>query len=165
MTRSLLALGGALPLLLAFNCSGDSKPSGVAAAARAAVGAAAGGQGEMCSLLSPTEVKQFFGTAVEKGESAAMGTGCQWAAASNDTAFAQMQILSDTSGYGTPIQAPSYQKLTGIDGVGFSVKDPQGGWRAEAKTPRGHYAVQLIGAPSATREGAVAMLKKLLEKR
>jgi hypothetical protein len=117
-----------------------------------------------CSLLTPEEVKAQFGTPVDKGEIAAMGTGCQWAASNNDTAFAQIQILTDTTGYGTPIQAPSFQKLTSITGVGFSVKDPQGGWRAEAKTAKGHYAVQLIGAPSATREGAVALLRKLLER-
>jgi hypothetical protein len=117
-----------------------------------------------CSLLTPEEVKAQFGTPVQKGEIAAMGTGCQWAASNNDTAFAQIQILSDTSGYGTPIQAPSFQKLTGIKGVGFSVRDPQGGWLAEAKTAKGHYTVQLIGAPSATRQGAVALLRKLLER-
>lgn len=121
-------------------------------------------QKDPCSLLTQAEVKQQFGTAVDKGEMAGMGTGCQWAATNIDTAFAQIQIIPDTTGYGTPIQAPSFQKLTGIKGVGFSVKDPQGGWLAEAKTAKGHYAVQLIGAPSATREGAVALLRKLMER-
>jgi hypothetical protein len=110
------------------------------------------------------EVKQHFGTAVEKGELAGMGTGCQWAVTNNDTAFAMTQILRDTSGYGTPIQAPTFQKLTVAQGEGFSVADPQGGWRAEARNGKGHYAVQLIGAPSATREGAVALLRKLMER-
>ena len=122
-------------------------------------------QKEPCSLLTTAEIKEHFGTAVEKGEMAGLGTGCQWAVKNNDTAFAQIQIIPrDTSGYGTPIQAPSYQKLDGIDGRGFSVKDPQGGWRAEAATGKGHFAVQLIGAPSATREGAVALLRKLMER-
>ena len=121
-------------------------------------------QKDPCSLLTTAEIKEHFGTAVEKGEMAGLGTGCQWAVKNNDTAFAMIQILTDTTAYGTPIQAPSYQKLTGIKGVGFSVQDPQGGWRAEAKNAKGHYAVQVIGAPSATREGAVALLRKLLER-
>lgn len=74
------------------------------------------------------------------------------------------QILSDTSGYGAPITAPTFQKLTVNQGEGFSVADPHGGWRAEARDGEGHYAVQLIGSPSGTREGAVTLLRKLMER-
>lgn len=121
-------------------------------------------QSDRCSLLSAAEVKDAFKTPVGPGEMAGMGTGCQWAVLNNDTAFAQIQIIPDTSGWSNPIMAPSYQKIPGIKAEGFSVKDPEGGWRAEARNGKGAYAVQLIGAPSASREGAVALLKKLLER-
>ncbi len=121
-------------------------------------------QSNRCSLLSAAEVKEAFKTAVGPGEMAGMGTGCQWGVLNNDTAFAQIQIIPDTSAWSNPVMAPSYQKITGIKGEGFSVKDPEGGWRAEARNGSGAYTVQLIGSPSASREGAVALLKKLMER-
>jgi hypothetical protein len=124
----------------------------------------AGAQSDRCSLLSTAEVKDAFKTAVGPGEMAGMGTGCQWAVLKNDTAYAMIQIIPDTSGWSNPVMAPSYQKIPGIKAEGFSVKDPEGGWRAEARNGKGAYTVVLIGAASASREGAVALLKKLMER-
>jgi hypothetical protein len=146
MNRFLFALLCCFPILVSANRSGDK-------------------QGTLCSLFTTAEIKAQFGTPVEGGEMAGLGTGCQWAAINNDTAFAMIGVIADTSAWSNPIAAPSYQKVTGINGEGFSVKDPQGGWRAEARNGKGAYAVLLIGAPSASREGAVALLRKLLERR
>jgi hypothetical protein len=163
MTRSLLALAWSVPVLLTVACSGDA-PRAKADAADTVAGTVAGSEADPCSLLSTAEVTKQFGTMVESGEMAGMGTGCQWMALDNDTAYAMIGIVRDTSEWSNPISAPSYEPVTGIDGEGFSVEDPQGGWRAEARNGKGAYAVLLIGAPSATREGAVALLRKLLER-
>ena len=165
MPRRTLALTVWLPVLLAAKCADSATTRVASAAASPPAAASTGDQGGPCSLLTSAEVKEAFGTPVAAGETGAMGTGCQWAATNNDTAFAQIQIIPDTSAWSNPIAAPSYQKVTGVKGgEGFSVKDPQGGWRAEARTGKGAYAVQLIGSPTATREGAVGLLRKLLDR-
>lgn len=148
MTRSLLSFICCLPALLSATWSGHPGRN----------------RGDPCSVFTPAEIKAHFGTAVGGGEMAGLGTGCQWAVINNDTAFAMIQMIRDTSGWSNPIAAPSYQKVTGINGEGFSVKDPQGGWRAEARNGKGAYAVLLTGAPSASREGAIALLRKFLER-
>jgi hypothetical protein len=163
MPRSLFALLCCLPALIAATCSGDSAPK-VASAAQITPAATGGEQGGPCALFTLAEIKAQFGTPVGPGEEAGMGTACQWPATNSDSAFAQVAVNADTSYWSNPIAAPSYQKVTGIKGEGFSIKDPQGGWRAEARNGKGAYVVMMIGAPSATREGAVALLRKLMER-
>jgi hypothetical protein len=163
MQHSLAALFCALPLIAAATCSGDSAQAKAPAGPQAALDAGAK-QGGPCSLFTSAEIKEAFGSPVGPGETAGMGTGCQWPATENDSAFAQIAVNRDTSAWSNPIAAPSYQKVSGITGEGFSVKDPQGGWRAEARNGKGAYVVMMIGSEKAKREGAVALLKKLMER-
>lgn len=116
----------------------------------------------LCALFTAAEMKTLLGTAVEGGEPAAMGTGCQWFG-KDEKSYVIIQMVG--AEYWTdPKQAPGYEAMQGVGMKAYSHPDMQGGWRAMALTNDAAASVVLIGA-SAKRASAVTLLRQLLERR
>jgi hypothetical protein len=119
----------------------------------------AGAQGQnLCTLFSTAEVTKLLGTPVASGEPLAHFPGCQWFGKDGES-YVIVQVVDPTN-WTDPRQASGYDALTGVGRKAYSHRDPEGGWRAMALTDKVS-GVVLIGK-SATRDGAVTMLRKLV---
>ncbi|WP_157970805.1 hypothetical protein [Nakamurella deserti] len=113
----------------------------------------------LCEVLSVDEVDVLLGAPVRAAVDAASGTGCLWSGATSDSSFLQLQMLGDPARYAPPGDA---EVLDGIADAAF-VLGTGDTWTAQAQNPDGTFAVQL-GGPTATRDGAVTGLQRLLER-
>ena len=118
-------------------------------------------QRKLCPLFTSAEVSKLLGTAVEGGEPAAMGTGCQWFG-KDEVSYAIIQV-QDSAYWLDPRQAPGYQTIVGLGARAYAHADAEGGWRAMVLTGKGVALVVLIGT-TAKRENAVELLKQLVER-
>ena len=125
-----------------------------------AAGAAAPAR-NLCSLFTAAEIPTLLGTAVEGGEPAAMGTGCQWFG-KDETSYVIVQKVG-TESWMDPKQAPGYQAIPGVGKKAYSHPDLEGGWRAMALTNDAAIAVVLIGS-TAKRPSVVTLLRQLPER-
>jgi hypothetical protein len=116
-------------------------------------------QGNLCSLFSAGEITKLLGTAVEPGEPAAMGTGCQWFG-KDEQSYSIIQVL-DTTYWIDPRQAPGYEVIPALGTRAYSHPDVEGGFRASALTDKSTAMVVMIGH-TANRAGAVTVLRQLL---
>lgn len=115
----------------------------------------------LCSLFTAEEIASLLGVAVENGEPAAMGTGCQWFG-QDDTSYAIVQKVGPDT-WINPQQAPGYQSIPGVGIKAYSHPDLEGGWRAMALTSDAAIAVVLIGK-TPPRPKVVSLLRQLLER-
>ena len=117
---------------------------------------------DLCSMFTATEMKTLLGTAVEGGQPAAMGTGCQWFG-KDEKSYVIIQMVG-AEFWTDPRQAPGYEAIQGAGNKAYSHPDMQGGWRAMALTNDAVASVVLIGA-TAKRASAVTLLRQLVERR
>jgi hypothetical protein len=113
-----------------------------------------------CSLFTQGEITKLLGVPVAAGESAI--AGCQWAATSDDTSFAQIQIIEDTSYYEPHKGAKGYEELKGVGLYGWSGDDFLG-WTASANTGR-HVLIAAVNGGNSNRETAIRFLRILVER-
>jgi len=116
----------------------------------------------ICSLFTAAEVAKLLGTAVEAGEPAAMGTGCQWFG-KDEKSYVILQAV-EADYWMDPQKAPGYEALKGVGKKAYSHPDSEGGWRAMALTNGAAVTAVAIGA-TAKRAGTVTLLKQLVERR
>ncbi len=117
-------------------------------------------QRDLCKLFSSDEITNQLGTAVDDGEIAAMGAGCQWFGR-DDESYAIIQ-LADSSYWYDPRGASGYETIDGVATSALSHPE-EDGWRAMALKDDVMAVVVLSGRP-ATRAGAVKLLRQLLER-
>jgi hypothetical protein len=113
----------------------------------------------LCGKFSRSEIATLLGTAVEEPLE---GPGiCQWWGKDDKSAAVISAIPA--SYYAERRQEAGFAPVPGIGKRAFSVPDARGGWNAIAETDRLTVNVQLLG-PTAKREAAVAMLRRLVAK-
>ena len=115
----------------------------------------------ICTLFTAKEVTALLATDVEAGESAAMGTGCQWFG-KDEQSYAIAQIVGPDF-WSDPQQAPGYEPISNLGKKAYSHPDLEGGWRAMALTEDAAASVLMIGK-TATRASVVAFIRQLLER-
>ena len=113
-----------------------------------------------CSLFTPSEITKLLGVPVAAGTSAI--AGCQWAATTDDTSLAQIQIIADTSYYEPHKGAEGYQELKGVGLYGWSANDFLG-WTASANTGR-HVLIAAVNGGKSDRDTAIRFLRLLVER-
>jgi hypothetical protein len=117
----------------------------------------------LCSLFTREEIQELLGTPVEAGDVAGpLGTACQWNGSADDSAYAQIQVLRDTSYWEKPSLAKDYETLDGIGREAFVVPE-MGGWRAGALTDAAVIMVSVNGG-TVNRDTAVQFLRSGLER-
>ena len=117
-------------------------------------------QRDLCKLFSSDEITNQLGTAVDDGEIAAMGAGCQWFG-KDDESYAILQV-TDSSYWYDPRGAPGYEPIEGAGPSALSLPE-ESGWRAMA-LKNDLMAVVVLSGKTAKRSGAVALLHQLLER-
>ncbi|HEY7481187.1 MAG TPA: hypothetical protein VH680_11785 [Gemmatimonadales bacterium] len=113
-----------------------------------------------CSLFTPGEITKLLGVPVAAGESAI--AGCQWAATTDDSSLAQIQIIEDTSYYEPHKDAEGYQELKGVGLYGWSGNDFLG-WTASANTGR-HVLIVAVNGGTSDRDTAIRFLRMLVQR-
>jgi hypothetical protein len=114
-----------------------------------------------CRLYTPAELATFVGAPLAPGETAAMGTGCQWTARSG-SGSAMIQVVP--ARYHEPHKgAQGFKKLPDVGQQGF-VEMSMGGWNAGAITGPQAVVVALSG-PAASEATAIAFLKDTIKRR
>jgi hypothetical protein len=113
-----------------------------------------------CSLFTQGEITKLLGVPVAAGESAI--AGCQWAATTDDSSLAQIQIIEDTSYYEPHKDAEGYQELKGVGLYGWSGNDFLG-WTASANTGR-HVLIVAVNGGTSDRDTAIRFLRMLVER-
>lgn len=113
-----------------------------------------------CSLFTQSEITKLLGVPVAPGESAI--AGCQWAAKTDDSSLAQIQIIDDTSYYEPHEGAEGYQELKGVGLYGWSADDFLG-WTASANTGR-HVLIAAVNGGNSDRDTAIRFLRMLVER-
>ncbi|MBK9308382.1 MAG: hypothetical protein IPM58_15165 [Nitrospira sp.] len=115
----------------------------------------------LCTLFTASEVQTLLGTAVESGETAAMGTGCQWFG-KDEESFAIIQAVGPDFRL-DPQQAPGYELIPNLGQRAYSHPDVEGGWRAMALTPDAAIVVVMIGE-TATRSNTISLIRQVQER-
>src|SRR3990172_9708711 len=82
-------------------------------------------QRKLCPLFTAAEIQKLLGTAVEAGEPAAMGTGCQWFG-KDEKSYVIIQVAGITN-WLDPRQAPGYEAVQGVGKQAYSHPDQEGG--------------------------------------
>jgi hypothetical protein len=112
-----------------------------------------------CGLVTVQDVAAALGTAVQPGEPGGpLGTACQYAGKDDD--YALIQVIDDTTYWMDPKMANGYEPIADLGLAAFSMPQ-RGGWRASGLTGAS-MAVVVLSARSATRAGAVALLRKVM---
>jgi hypothetical protein len=121
---------------------------------------------DICSMFSAEQVGKLLGTPVASGEPLTAQTGCQWWG--KDDKSSVVASVVDTAYLIDPRGAPGYQVIPGLGKRAYSyvetqnLVDPGHAFTAAALARRG--VVVTFRAPSATREGAVALLRSLVNR-
>jgi len=116
----------------------------------------------LCALLTTSEVQTLLGTAVESGEPAAMGTGCQWFG-KDEESYAIIQAVGPDF-WVDPQRAPGYEPIPKLGQRAYSHSDLEGGCRAMALTPDAAISVVMIGK-TATRSNTISLIRQVQERR
>ena len=116
----------------------------------------------LCTLFTTNEVQTLLGTAVESGETAAMGTGCQWFG-KDEESYAIIQAVGPDF-WVDPQQAPGYEPIPKLGQRAYSHPDLEGGWRAMVLTPDAAISVVMIGK-TATRSNTISLVRQVQERR
>lgn len=149
--------------LLVAGCSSGPNPGGTGANPGATPAASPASQEGLCSLFTREEIEELLGTPVENGDVAGpLGTACQWNGSADDSAYAQVQVISDTTYWEKPTLAEGYEQLDGIGKEAFVVPE-LGGWRAGAVTDASVIMVSVSGGTS-NRDTAIRLLRSSLER-
>ena len=147
--------------MLASSCSSGPNPGGSGANPTPAASPAS--QEGLCSLFAREEIEGLLGTPVENGDvTGPLGTACQWNGSADDSAYAQVQVISDTSYWEKPTLAKGYEELDAIGKEAFVVPE-LGGWRAGAVTDASVIMVSVSGGTS-NRDTAIRLLRNSLER-
>ncbi len=149
--------------LLATGCYSRPDPGGTGANPGNTPAASPASQEGLCSLFTREEIQELLGTPVENGDVAGpLGTACQWNGSADDSAYAQVQVISDTTYWEKPTLAKGYEQLDGIGKEAFVVPE-MGGWRAGALTDASVIMVSVSGGTS-NRDTAIRLLRTSLER-
>lgn len=116
----------------------------------------------LCTLFTTSEVQALLGTAVESGELAAMGTGCQWFG-KDEESYAIIQAVGPDF-WVDPQQALGYEPIPKLGQRAYSHPDSEGGWRAMALAPDAAISVVMIGKTT-TRNNTISLIRQVHERR
>lgn len=143
----------------ALGLAGCGKPEAGAPAAQAAQAAAPANP--LCAMFTAEEAGKYIGEAVKAGETAAIGTGCQWDSKAGD-GYVQVQVV-EARHHVPATGAAGYRALPDVGQQGF-VTPELGGWAAGAI--QGEQAVAIaINGGGASEIKAVELLKEALKRK
>ena len=114
-----------------------------------------------CKLFTAAEIAKYIGEPVSPGQSAALGSGCQWLAA--DGTGDVIVAVVPSSYHEPPTGAAGYRTLQDVGARGF-VSPQLDGWVAGAIVGEDAIRVSAAGA-TASEGGTVQLLKDTIKRR
>lgn len=113
----------------------------------------------VCRMFTQAEVALYIGEPVNRGENAAMGTGCQWTA-KDDSGSVMIQIV-EAQNLNPVSGAPAFRELPDVGERGYVANDV--GWTAGAI--QGPSAIVVTTDGKSTSDAtAIALLKETLKR-
>lgn len=115
----------------------------------------------MCKLFSAHEASAYSGKSLEAGKNAAMGSGCQWAAADGNGMTMISAVPMEYAD--SPSLAPGFRELPQLGKGGYVAAD-MGGWIAGAAQGKDFVGIVVTG-PNASEKTAIALMTETLKRR
>lgn len=160
MTRFIVA---GVVAMLATACTPSGAPAEAKQLASVLSGGAQGGAAAnpVCKLYSAAEATVYAGMKLAAGDTAALGTGCQWAAVDGGgMTMVQVVAMKDAN---HPSGAPGFREMPNL-GKGAYVAEDMGGWIAGAPQ-RAEFVIVVVSGPNASEKTAVALMNETLKRR
>jgi hypothetical protein len=115
----------------------------------------------LCRLFTPVELVAYVGEPLERGENAAMGSGCMWWAQDGEGDVLIQVAPKDY--HANPYMAEGYEELPDI-GIEGNVSQAMGGWIAAAIIGEETVVASVTGK-TADAAQAEALLRELIARR
>lgn len=115
----------------------------------------------LCRLFTPAELAAYVGEPLERGENAAMGTGCMWWAADGEGDVLIQVAPKDY--HANPYLAEGYKELPDV-GTDGNVSQAMGGWVAAAVVGEETVVASVTGK-TADAGQAEALLRETIARR
>jgi hypothetical protein len=115
----------------------------------------------LCRLFTPAELAAYVGEPLERGEDAAMGSGCMWWATDGEGDVLIQVVPKDY--HANPRMAEGYKQLPDL-GVEGNVSQAMGGWVAAAIVGEETVVASVTGK-TADAAQAEALLRETISRR